>query len=156
MRRVKFFLITCVFLLVGVKSSLACTCAPPQSASQELKRATAVFSGKVVEIKRHKQSSDFFAGVEVVFEVDKVWKGVNDQRVSVFTSSQSAACGYGFKEGRAYLVYAYGGADERLKTGICSRTRRLKDARKDSEELDTLKAGVRARRLKDKDMRARA
>jgi hypothetical protein len=135
MRSFKFFPIAFVFILVGAKSSFACTCVPPQSASQELKRATAVFSGKVVEIKRHKQPSNLFGTVEVIFEVKKVWKGVDETRVSVFTSSQSSACGYGFKEGRTYLVYAHGSAEERLATSICSRTRRLKDAREDLEEL---------------------
>jgi hypothetical protein len=151
MRSFKFFLVACILLLVGVKSSLACTCAPPQSASQELQRATAVFSGKVVEIKKHKQSSDLFAGVEVVFAVEKVWKGVDEARVSVFTSSQSSACGYGFKEGRTYLVYAHGNADRRLATSICSRTRRLKDAREDLEELGAGKdiAGKIPKRARD-------
>ena len=142
MRSFKLFLIACIFLLVGVKSSFACTCAPPQSASQELKRATAVFSGKVVAIKRHKQSSDLFARVEVVFEVKKVWKGVDEAKVSVFTSSQSSACGYSFREGRTYLVYAEGDAQQRLMTSICSRTRRLKDAREDLEELDRGNTGI--------------
>lgn len=150
MRSFKLFLITSMFILGGVKSSLACSCAPPQSASQELKRATAVFSGRVVEIKRHRQSSDLFATVEVVFEVRKAWKGVNHQRVSVFTSSQSAACGYGFKEGRTYLVYAHGDEAEKLMTGLCSRTRRLKDARGDLEELGTGKhiAGEMSERMR--------
>jgi hypothetical protein len=137
MRSFKSFLIASLFMLVGVRSGLACTCAPPQSATQELKRATAVFSGKVLEAKRHKQSADLFASVEVVFEVEKVWKGVDEKTVSIFTSSQSSACGYRFKEGRTYLVYAHGIAEGRLATSICSRTRRLKDAREDLKELGT-------------------
>lgn len=137
MRNFKFFLIACAFMLAGVESSLACTCAPSKSASEELERATAVFAGKVIEIKRHKQSSDLSARVEAVFEVEKVWKGVNEKRVSIFTSSWSTACGYGFKEDRTYLVYAYGNAEARLSTSICARTRRLKDAREDLRELAT-------------------
>ena len=142
MKNFKFFLIICVFTLFGADSSLACTCAPSQSASQELKRATAVFSGKVVEIKRHKQPSNLFAAVEVIFEVQKIWKGVNEKTISIFTSSQSSACGYGFKAGRTYLVYAQGNADGGLATSICSRTRRLKDAREDLEELGSGKGIV--------------
>lgn len=137
MRSFKFFLIACVFMLVGVRSSLACTCAPPQSASQELNRSTAVFSGKVLEVKRHKRSADLFASVQVIFEVEKVWKGIDSKTVSIFTSSQSSACGYGFKEGRTYLVYAHGIAERRLATSICSRTSKLKDAREDLKELGT-------------------
>ena len=127
-------------LLVGIimfhtDAGHACTCAPVQSAAQELERATAVFSGKVVEIKRHKRPEGIFAGVEVVFRVEKTWKGVEGGTVRVFTSSHSAACGYGFRKGRTYLVYAYGDAKGGLSTGICSRTKRLKDAREDLGEL---------------------
>jgi Tissue inhibitor of metalloproteinase len=128
-------LLLVVSLMFSTDTSLACTCAPAKSAAQELERSTAVFSGKVVEIKRHKQAKDIFARVEVVFRVEKSWKGVERRTVSVFTSSQSSACGYGFKEDRTYLVYAHGDAEGRLSTSICSRTRRLKDAGEDLEEL---------------------
>lgn len=147
MRSFKFFLIACIFMLVGVRSSLACSCAPPQSASQELSRATAVFSGKVLEVKRHKRSADLFASVQVLFEVEKVWKGIDSKKVGIFTSSQSSACGYGFEEGRTYLVYAHGIAERRLATSICSRTSKLKDAREDLKELGTGK-GWRKRGLR--------
>lgn len=128
-------LVLAASLMFGADTGLACTCAPAKSAAQELERSTAVFSGKVLEIKRHKQAEDIFAQVEVVFRVEKVWKGVERRTVSVFTSSWSAACGYGFKGGRTYLVYAYGNAEGRLSTSICSRTRRLKNAREDLGEL---------------------
>lgn len=130
----------CSLLLVGIllfhaDAGHACTCAPAQSAARELARATAVFSGKVVEIKRHKRPADVFAGVEVRFRVEKVWKGAGGGVVSVFTSSHSAACGYAFRKGRTYLVYAHGDGEGRLSTSICSRTKRLKDAREDLGEL---------------------
>lgn len=135
MKALMFSLLLGIYLLFGANLSLACTCVPVTSASQGLEGATAVFSGKVIEIRTHKQSEDIFARVEVVFETERVWKGVVTRRFSVFTSSQSSACGYGFKEGRTYLVYAHGHIGSRLSTSICSRTRRLKDARADLEEL---------------------
>jgi hypothetical protein len=70
--------------------------------------------------------------------VDRAWKGVNKGTARVFTSSQSAACGYRFSKGHTYLVYASGNSRGRLSTNICSRTKRLKDAR---EDLDQLGAG---------------
>jgi hypothetical protein len=123
-------------LVLSADAGLACTCVPPKSAAEELKRATAVFSGKVLQIKRHKEA-DLFATVEAVLEVEKVWKGVEEKNISVFTSSNSAACGYDFEEGRTYLVYAHGVNGAKLSTNICSRTKRLKDARKDLDELGT-------------------
>jgi hypothetical protein len=122
-------------LAFGTETGLACTCAPSKGPAGDLELAAAVFSGKVVEIRRHKRSEDIFASVEVVLRVERVWKGVGGTTVSVFTASHSASCGYGFKGGRTYLVYAHKDAEGRLSTGICSRTRRLKDAGEDLKEL---------------------
>jgi hypothetical protein len=125
-------------LAFGAEAGLACTCAPSKGPAEELELAAAVFSGKVVEIRRHRRSEDIFARVEAVFRVERAWKGVEAATVSVFTASHSATCGYGFKQGRTYLVYAHRGAGGRLSTGICGRTRRLKDA---GEDLKVLGAG---------------
>lgn len=132
-------LLLCLPLVVsqafGAASALACTCLPSKSPAEELKLADAVFSGKVVEIRRHRQGGETFGMVEAVLRVERVWKGVEGGLVSVFTAPHSAGCGYGFREGRAYLVYAHEGADGRLSTSICSRTRRLRDAKEDMAEL---------------------
>jgi hypothetical protein len=122
-------------LAFGAETGLACTCAPSKGPAEDLELAAAVFSGKVVEIRRHRQSADIFARVEAVLRVERVWKGAGGATVSVFTASHSATCGYGFKQGRTYLVYAHKDAEGRLSTGICSRTRRLKDAGEDLKEL---------------------
>jgi hypothetical protein len=123
--------------ILSAEAAHACTCVPPQSPGAERERAAAVFSGKVLQVKRHKSAEDIFGGVEVVFRVDKAWKGAGKRTVSVFTSSQSAACGYSFTKGHTYLVYASANSEGRLSTSICSRTRRLKDAREDLDELET-------------------
>ncbi len=122
-------------LAFGAETGLACTCAPSKGPAAELELAAAVFSGKVVEVRKHRQGEDIFARVEAVLRVERAWKGVEGATVSVFTASHSATCGYGFKGGRTYLVYAYKDAGGRLSTGICSRTRRLKDAGEDLKEL---------------------
>ena len=136
MKTLMSLLLLVAFLWLGAETASACSCAPARSAADELERSTAVFSGKVVEIRSRKQSGNIFRGVEVVFRVEKAWKGVKGRTVSVFTASHGAACGYGFTQGRTYLVYAYGAADGWLSTNICSRTRRLKDAREDVNELN--------------------
>ncbi|HWP42272.1 MAG TPA: hypothetical protein VNO14_03480 [Blastocatellia bacterium] len=131
----KCFLLTSVFLLFIHSSGLACTCLPAKNATEEIGRSAAVFSGKVIEIRRDEGAKDLFATVEAVFEVERAWKGIEKKTVSVFTSSQSSACGYGFKRGESYLVYASEGREGRLITSICSRTRLLKDANDDLKEL---------------------
>lgn len=133
MKRILFLLSV---LILSADAAFACTCLPPKSAAEELKRAAAVFSGKVLKIKKHKEA-DLFTKVEAVFEVEEVWKGVEERKISVFTSSTSAACGYGFKKGQSYLVYAHEDGQARLVTSICSRTKLLDHAVNDLDELGT-------------------
>src|SRR5215213_7266617 len=68
------FLLSIAVLVFSADTVLACTCAPRQTAGDELKRATTVFSGKVVKIKRHREAAGIFASVEAVFKVARVWK----------------------------------------------------------------------------------
>ena len=135
MKTLMLCLLLAASLAFGAEAGLACTCVPPKGPAEEFELAAAVFSGKVVEVRKHRRGGDMFAGVEAVMRVQRVWKGVRAETVSVFTASHSAACGYGFKEGRTYLVYAYKDAQGRLSTGICGRTRRLKNAGEDLKEL---------------------
>jgi hypothetical protein len=58
----------------------------------------------------------------------------------VTTGSGGSDCGYDFKEGVSYLVYAYNGAPPlgevgKLYTEICMRTRPLADAKDDLDYL---------------------
>jgi hypothetical protein len=129
------FLLAIAVLVFSADTVLACTCAPRQSATDELKRATAVFSGKVVKIKRHKKAAGIFVSVEAVFKVERAWKGIDKKTISVFTSSISSACGFAFKKGLTYVVYAYGSEDGKLSTSICSRTSGFEDWHEDFEEL---------------------
>lgn len=135
MRTLMRCLLLAATLAFGAEAGLACTCAPSKGPAEELQSAAAVFSGKVVKVRKHRQGADIFARVEAVLRVERAWKGAEEATVSVFTSSHSAACGYGFREGRTYLVYAHKNAEGRLSTGICGRTRRLKDAGEDLKEL---------------------
>lgn len=141
MRSFKLFLVVCLFFL-GVETTLACSCAPPQSPAAELKKASAVFAGKVIEIKRQqrekgpKHPGDLFREIEVRLEVSKAWKGIDKDIAVVFTPAHSASCGYRFSKDKTYLVYAYENKEGKLETGICSRTKRLDDAEEETKELD--------------------
>jgi 5-hydroxyisourate hydrolase-like protein (transthyretin family) len=76
----------------------------------------------------------------VEFDVIDTFKGIEGSMVSVLTSGSGPACGYGFTQGEQYLVYAHKGRDGGFVTGICSRTRKLSEAREDLEFLKTLAA----------------
>jgi hypothetical protein len=79
--------------------------------------------------------------VEVTFDVLQSWKGPAEENITVITRRFGSMCGYGFKTGGEYLVYA-GGKDNSLSTSLCSRTRGLARA---SEDLSLLGEGVFSR-----------
>lgn len=125
-------LIASIPLISNPSTAYACSCAPPPSVEEELERKTAIFSGKVIEIsepnnKIFKSSAD---PVAVLFEVDTIWKGVDESQVIVQTAESSASCGFSFDLNTEYLVYAYGDEDD-LQTGLCERTTPLTSAEED-------------------------
>jgi len=134
MRSLKLLVFSSLVALLIATSAIACTCMPTAGPEKELEQADAVFAGKVSSSKRHNGARPF-DDVEVEFVVERVWKGQVTKRFRIFTGSSSDSCGYRFKKNRTYLVYAYGKVDEGLQTGICSRTRRLKDAHQDLNVL---------------------
>ena len=66
-------------------------------------------------------------GKTVRFDAERAWKGVTESAVTVTTGNGGGDCGYGFEQGKEYLVYAYGDK-ESLDTGICTRTQPIIDA----------------------------
>lgn len=125
--------------LASVARSLpACTCAPAGPPQQELERADAVFSGRVEAIGPAPMPHDdpkWPSRLEVTLRLLAVWKGIPDgERVTVYTASQSAACGFGFEKGKRYMVYAYDAGGE-LTATLCSRTALLKQAEDDLADL---------------------
>lgn len=111
-------------LLASITLASACSCLASGSPQESLEAADAVFTGEVTQIRSVGQT------YHVTFDVSERWKGPNKTVLDVSTATSSAACGYGFQEGEAYLVYAHEDSD-RLKTGICSRTALLADAEED-------------------------
>lgn len=134
--------------LVGLMSApencLACSCAPPPGPAVARDRAAAVFAGRVSAIDQG-QSADGASHYQVTIQVSTVWKGAVGRETVVFTSSNSASCGYSFEVGKDYLVYAAktGGEtpraypDNALSTGLCSRTSPLASAGDDLAALGT-------------------
>jgi hypothetical protein len=119
-------------------SAQACSCVT-QTREQAFESAAAVFEGRVTEITRSKPDAENGSGrLLVSMLVVRAWKGVEVERVTVLTAGDGAACGYGFRQGESYLVYAYqGGAQP--KVSLCSRTRPVAEA---GEDLDALGMGV--------------
>ncbi len=122
----------CVVLasMLGAERASACSCMEMDVATA-VERADAVFEGRVVEVVR---GADPSLPVRVRLEVVQQWKGVDDEHVTVETAADSAACGVAFEEDTSWLVYATR-ADGVLRTGLCSRTKRIEDADEDRAEL---------------------
>lgn len=143
----KSLIIVLTLLFFGAGTARSFDCASPETPAKELKRATAVFAGKVVETRLAKitdASDEDFGGerVYVLLKVDRWWKGSGEQEVTLRTSRvyfpdgtyKEMAEGFNFSTGQSYLVYAffYNGA---LGTSGCTRTTELSKAEEDLKEL---------------------
>ncbi len=72
------------------------------------------------------------------FNPQRIWKGDHSAN-SVEVALESQTCGFTFKAGAQYLVYAYGPDDNgRIETGRCMRTALLEKSSNDIEVLDEL------------------
>lgn len=113
----------------GAGSAFACSCAQPGSPQEELDRASAVFSGRVLSVT----GDDF--GMVATFDADRKWKGdglAGGRTVKVSTAASGDACGYPFEEGPWYLVYTHGDDND---VSLCSRTALFSEAGDDIRAL---------------------
>jgi protocatechuate 3,4-dioxygenase beta subunit len=132
MNKVKV-LVSLVFLLMVLSSDAnACSCASGGKPCHDYWKATAVFTGTVI----YKSSTTYKLGEYDVaarlirFNIDRAFRGVKGKEVEVRTGLGDSDCGYNFRLGGQYLVYAYDAGDN-LATGICSRTRPISEASDD-------------------------
>ena len=140
----------CALLLFGTPRSEACTCAGfgPACVEAVSPRVSAVFLGKVETISHSSPSRDSaddrtlsatFSGntLEVTLSVQEAFKGVSSKEVVVVTPRDESACGFPFRKGEQYVVYASSYQGE-LFTSICHRTLPVKAVEKDLEYLRKL------------------
>jgi len=131
------FLTALVFISLPIftEEAHACSCMfGGMQPCQEYSEADAVFAGTVVgnsEVMTG-EGNNKYAQRLVRFSLEQGFRGVEGSFVEVITGQGDSDCGYGFKQGRQYLVYARRNAqDKRLYTGICLRTRPLAEAAAD-------------------------
>ena len=114
--------------------AFACSCAiesnPKERVEFAVSDSEAVFSGEVVDFEEGADSTMFGPTETVSFRVSEVWKGPQRGTLEVSTPTQGGACGYAFKEGQEYLVYAYSGK-QGLETDSCSSNGPLSKAEAD-------------------------
>ena len=109
-----------------------CSCAGPRAPEDAVAGAAAVFRGVVTRV------SDVRGGGvprrRVAFRVLERWKGAPADTVSVRTGMGGGDCGFPFREGSEYLVYARA-TEAGLVTGICGRTAPVDQAHADMAAL---------------------
>jgi carboxypeptidase family protein len=119
----------------------ACSCLSTFSGVQPCQNywsAAAVFVGQATDISIISQNSGNgtvrYGGKRVRFSLIEAFRGVTGQTVEVWTGLGGGDCGYDFKQGDRYFVYAYRNQEDgKLGAGICSRTAPLSNASADLE-----------------------
>lgn len=124
-------------LLAGLSLSeavSACSCVMPPGPEAARDASDAVFSGKVTRVVPGGRM------LKVTLQVDRSWKGASCGEVTLETAADGATCGFGFEEGKTYLVYA-AGEEGGLTTNLCTRTRSIDQAEEDLEKLGEPETG---------------
>ena len=117
---------------------LACSCDQLGPPCQNYFQSDVVFVGTVRSVTPM-PGAQLDARVRVEFQDAVPSRGVDGTSMTVFTSDNSASCGYAFTLGERYVVYASRSNDgARIHTSICSRTRPLSEADEDVRFFDTL------------------
>lgn len=148
-------------VFTGTGKVSACSCIPSAPCSS-FGNSDVVFVGKVVGSKRQVTRDDYsgesdrpkkvtYDVGEIYFVVEEAFNGaIKGARVTIHSIESESACGYMFKRGEKYLVFArkeeskapsnissltYGRGGQKLKplpqrlwTGLCSGTREIEDA----------------------------
>jgi len=133
-----------IVLLIAATEGIACSCIEKSSVCNAFGDAKAVFIGKVVEGSSVERMSDMLntgtRDLTFTFKVSRGFIGVkSDQTVEVHTGFGFGDCGFPFRKGEEYIVYAYQSGDNQgLSTGVCTRTTHISRADEDISELETL------------------
>jgi hypothetical protein len=144
----KFFIavFTSLVIMFTVSSAYACSCAGGSSPCQEYGRVSAVFVGTPIAVRTvprptNTDSDEYWAPRTFTFSVETSFLGLAATEAEVSTGLGGGDCGYDFKLGRRYVVYAYKSAKNgKLGTSICTRTNPFEKANEDIEFLRSLES----------------
>lgn len=103
-----------VIFLFGAAKIEACSCVqnPPPIASY--KATPIVFIGTVksldeekVKIERFGDTQEIRTGLTAYLGVDEAFKGIDEKQATIFTGGGGGDCGFHFKVGEKYLIFAF-------------------------------------------------
>lgn len=119
----------------------ACSCAPVKEHCEAYWTTAAIFRGRVDAIQQDKgKLPPAMRGSTVTFTIVEPFTGVTGPTAAVWTPPAAAMCGYPFRVGREYMVYAHR-ERARLTTSRCSRTREAGTAGIDLEYARAIRSG---------------
>jgi len=108
-------------LPLSIHPAFACSCFEG-TPEQQVSRADAVFTGTATIITITHAHAPLFSSddpLEAVFQVETVYKGPLGDRAIVRTVANNVSCGYAFKPGQRYTVFAQS-REGTLSTHLCS------------------------------------
>lgn len=131
---------TTVLLTCAAGTATACSCAPIPEVAEGLERSELVVDGTVLGVEDRyvgwRKIKAWFQwrfgppfpspvddGFAVRLKAHQVWKGEVVPEVTLYTSRDSAACGFPFRPGDRYVVYANLLQTGQYEASLCSRTR---------------------------------
>jgi hypothetical protein len=126
------FAATLAFAALKPAAASACSCMQ-QTQEDAAQNAGAIFEGRVTRIENPEGNPT------IHFQVVRSFKGPSQESLTASTANSSASCGYGFEQGKSYLVYATQEAGGALAVSLCSRTAPIENA---TEDLNKLGLGV--------------
>ena len=135
----KFLLASALCLTAFATQAIACQCVGPQRPCEAYGDASAVFVGTVTFITstKVKEYGSEFTKRLVRLHVDRAIKNVDTADVEFTTGWGDADCGFPFRLGGQYMVYAHG-EKGKLSTSICTRTGVFANASSDLEYIEGL------------------
>lgn len=99
-------IVALLFFMLFSGEALACSCvAPSENIAHYLSNAGAVFVGRVTKVEKGIPDS------QVVFKVEKAWRGVDKSQITILTAGSDGMCRGSpqFQTDKNYLVFTDGG-----------------------------------------------
>lgn len=147
-RRQQLLLSSLIWLMVLSLSATyaeACTCRlDPNPPCRAAGLSDVIFDAEVLRAEKIEPDTDHYLRRRFTMKVRKTYKGLLGDAVYVYTGVGDSDCGYRFRVGNRYLIYA-DAYDGRLTTGICTRTRKIADADEDRayfKQLPNMAPGI--------------
>jgi hypothetical protein len=151
--RVDVGALACLLLLAAPPTPAdACSCVEIGPPCWQFWNADAVFSGRVTRMEPFETSLEIGTGKErfsvprpgirVTLSVIEAFRGVVDRTIVIYSAQDEGGCGYPFRVGSSYFIYARLDQQSRRWADTCSRTSSLDKAAEDLKYAHDARAGT--------------